>query len=46
MVEVIRQVGNYGEIYERNLAPLGLSRDGSVNALWNNGGLIYAPPFR
>lgn len=46
MVEVIRQVGNYGEIYERNLVPLGLSREGSVNALWNEGGLLYAPPFR
>ncbi|QPC82519.1 amino acid ABC transporter substrate-binding protein [Phototrophicus methaneseepsis] len=46
MVEVIRQVGNYGEIYERNLAPLGLSREGTVNALWEDGGLLYAPPFR
>lgn len=46
MVNVISQVGNYGEVYARNLDPLGLSRDGSPNALWTQGGLIYAPPFR
>jgi general L-amino acid transport system substrate-binding protein len=46
MVQVISQVGNYGEIYERNLTPIGLSRAGSVNDLWTRGGLIYAPPFR
>jgi len=46
MVTVIEQVGNYGEIYERNLDPIGLSRDGSLNALWTEGGLLYAPPFR
>lgn len=46
MVTVIRQVGNYGEIYERNLAPLGLTRAGSLNALWTEGGLMYAMPFR
>lgn len=46
MVTVIRQVGNYGEIYERNLTPLGLEREGSPNALWTEGGLIYGPPFR
>ena len=46
MVEVIRQVGNYGEIYARHLgvAPFNLGR--GVNALWNDGGLLYAPPFR
>lgn len=46
MVTVLTQVGNYGEVYERNLAPLGLQREGTVNDLWTNGGLIYAPPFR
>lgn len=46
MVDVISQVGNYGEVYDRNLGPLGLTRDGSPNALWTAGGLIYAPPFR
>jgi len=42
--QVIKQVGNYGEIFERNLAPLGLAR--GVNALWFDGGLMYAPPYR
>jgi general L-amino acid transport system substrate-binding protein len=48
-LNVIQQVGNYGEIYERNVGPgtpLGLERDGSTNALWTEGGLIYAPPYR
>jgi len=42
----IAAVGNYGEIYERHLTPLGLTRSGSLNDQWTNGGLIYAPPFR
>ena len=41
---IISQVGNYGEILERNLAPLGLER--GPNALWTEGGLMYVPPFR
>ncbi len=46
-LQVIKQVGNYGEIYESNLtAPLGLLRVGSFNEQWFNGGLIYAPPAR
>ena len=44
--EVIRQVGNYAEIYDRNLAPLGLIREGTFNELAENGGLLYAPPVR
>lgn len=45
MVTVIKSVGNYGEIYERNLtSPFGLQR--GVNAQWTDGGLMYAPPFR
>ena len=42
----IRQVGDYGEIFERNLAPLGLDR--GRNALWDASrpGLIHAPPMR
>jgi general L-amino acid transport system substrate-binding protein len=40
----IRAVGNYAEIWERNLAPLGLER--GPNRLWRDGGLLYAPPFR
>ncbi|WP_013322633.1 amino acid ABC transporter substrate-binding protein [Gloeothece verrucosa] len=42
---VIKHVGNYGEIYERNIGkPLGLER--GPNRLWTNGGLLYSPPFR
>jgi len=44
---IIRHVGNYGESFERNIgagSPLKISR--SVNALWSNGGLQYAPPIR
>jgi general L-amino acid transport system substrate-binding protein len=44
---VIEQVGNYGEIYERNVgpdSPLELER--GLNALWTDGGLQYAPPYR
>jgi len=46
MVTVIRQVGNYGEVYNRHLgvAPFNLPR--GLNALWTEGGLMYAPPFR
>jgi general L-amino acid transport system substrate-binding protein len=42
----IKAVGNYGEMYERNITPLGLEREGSVNALWSQGGVLYAPPVR
>ncbi|NJP07193.1 MAG: amino acid ABC transporter substrate-binding protein [Chloroflexaceae bacterium] len=43
---IIEQMGNYGEMYERNLGPetpLGLER--GLNALWIDGGLLYAPSF-
>jgi len=43
----IRAVGNYGEVYERNLgvdSPLGIPR--GMNQLWNRGGIQYAPPIR
>ncbi len=43
---MLREVGNYNDIYNRNLVPVGLSRDGSANADWLNGGLMYAPPAR
>jgi general L-amino acid transport system substrate-binding protein len=48
MVNVISKVGNYGEIYERHLGPEGtdIPRMGSANALWNQGGLLYAQPWR
>ena len=45
-LQAIKQVGNYNEIYERNLGPVGLTRTGSANAGWQDGGLIYAPPAR
>ena len=44
--QVIKQVGNYDEIYSRSLNPVGLSREGSANAAWTDGGLVYAPPAR
>ena len=44
--QVIKQVGNYDEIYGRNLNPVGLSREGAANAAWTDGGLVYAPPAR
>jgi general L-amino acid transport system substrate-binding protein len=43
---IIKQVGNYGESYARNIEPLGLTRKGSVNDLWTRGGILYAPPVR
>ena len=46
MVEVIRQVGNYGEIFERNLGVPPFNLERGINALWTDGGLLYAPPFR
>ncbi len=46
-LNAIKQVGSYGEIYDRNLeGPLDLKREGSFNAQWFDGGLIYAPPAR
>ena len=44
---IIKQIGNYGEIFERNIGvdtPVGLER--GMNALWTDGGLQYSPPFR
>ena len=44
---IVKQVGNYGEVFERNVGadtPLALER--GLNALWTNGGLMYSPPFK
>jgi general L-amino acid transport system substrate-binding protein len=44
---IIKQVGNYGEVFERNVGEnttLMLKR--GLNALWTNGGLMYSPPFK
>lgn len=46
-VAVIKAVGNYGEIFDRNVGPdssLAITR--GVNALWTRGGILYAPPMR
>jgi general L-amino acid transport system substrate-binding protein len=47
VVQIVKQVGNYGEVFEKNLGkstPLEIDR--GLNALWNNGGIQYAPPVR
>jgi general L-amino acid transport system substrate-binding protein len=44
---IIKLVGNYGEVFDRNLgenSPLKIKR--GMNALWSKGGLLYAPPIR
>ena len=43
--QIVAAVGNYGEIYTRNIEPIGLT-DRGLNALWTEGGLLYAPPYR
>ena len=47
MVRAVKAVGNYGEIYERNVGPkTALNLPRGTNALWTKGGLMYAPPVR
>jgi general L-amino acid transport system substrate-binding protein len=41
---IVKQVGNYGESFTRNVTPLGIER--GVNNLWTNGGIMYVPPVR
>jgi general L-amino acid transport system substrate-binding protein len=46
-VKIVKQVGNYGESFDRNVgegSPLKIAR--GQNALWNKGGIQYAPPVR
>lgn len=44
---VITKVGNYGEMYNRNLGPdAAITIDRGLNNLWNNGGIMYAAPIR
>jgi len=47
---IIKQVGNYGENYEAYMGSgklgIGIAREGSANALWTQGGLMYSPPMR
>ena len=42
--QIVRQVGNYAEVFQRNITPLGIER--GPNRLWRDGGLLYSPPFR
>ena len=45
--QIVKQVGNYGEIFEKNVgadSPLKIAR--GLNAQWNNGGILYSPPIR
>ncbi|HWR79722.1 MAG TPA: amino acid ABC transporter substrate-binding protein [Pseudomonas sp.] len=47
VVKIVKQVGNYGESFERNVgAGSELKIERGLNALWNKGGLQYAPPVR
>ncbi|PAV47826.1 amino acid ABC transporter substrate-binding protein [Pseudomonas sp. HAR-UPW-AIA-41] len=47
VVQIVKQVGNYGEIFDRNVgASSELKIERGLNALWNKGGLQYAPPVR
>lgn len=47
VVTVLQSVGNYGEVYNRNLGPdTPFNLDRGQNGLWTDGGLMYAPPFR
>ena len=43
-LNAIKAVGNYGEVWTRNIVPLGLPR--GINNLWSKGGIMYAPPVR
>jgi general L-amino acid transport system substrate-binding protein len=46
VVDVITQVGNYAEIYDRNLGPgTPFDLERGLNSLWSDGGLLYAPPY-
>ncbi len=47
-VDVLKAVGNYGEIYDRYMGPQGdaFTLPRGQNELWTNGGLIYSPPLR
>jgi general L-amino acid transport system substrate-binding protein len=45
-IRAVKAVGNYGELYDRNVgagSPLGIER--GLNRLWTDGGLMYAPPI-
>ena len=45
-LRIIKQVGNYGESYKRNIADTGILPDRGPNNIWTQGGLLYTPPAR
>ena len=45
-LRIIKQVGNYGESYKRNIADTGILPDRGPNQIWTKGGLLYVPPAR
>jgi general L-amino acid transport system substrate-binding protein len=46
VLRILESVGNYGEMFERNLGQgSALKLDRGPNRLWTEGGLMYAPPF-
>jgi general L-amino acid transport system substrate-binding protein len=45
-VQVVSQVGNYKEIFDRHIPAIGLQLEGSPNNIWTEGGLMYVPPYR
>jgi general L-amino acid transport system substrate-binding protein len=46
VVRAVKAVGNYGEMYERNLGrESALNIERGLNRLWTQGGLLYAPPI-
>ena len=45
-LRIIKQVGNYGESYKRNIADTGILPDRGPNELWTKGGILYVPPAR
>ncbi|MBR9884204.1 MAG: amino acid ABC transporter substrate-binding protein, partial [Oceanospirillales bacterium] len=45
--QIVKQVGNYGEAFDRNVGKDSPQKiDRGLNNLWNNGGIMYAPPVR
>jgi len=45
-LRIIKQVGNYGESYKRNISDTGILPDRGPNQLWTKGGILYVPPAR
>jgi general L-amino acid transport system substrate-binding protein len=42
--KIVKQVGNYAELFDRNIKPLGIDR--GLNRLWRDGGVLYVPDLR